>query len=53
MLRTEKHKLERVLIELDNAVHDLILYIQGKRFIEKHSDPMEQVESWFGLKELK
>lgn len=50
MNRTDRYMLERKLIELENAVHDLISYVAKQQFIRMFDDPMAQIESWFGIR---
>jgi len=47
MNRTEKHMLERILIELENAVHDLISYVSRQTIVRMFDDPMADIDSFF------
>lgn len=49
MCRTEKYKLDRILIELENAVQDLVDYCHEKIFEDMFDDPVSQIDSWFNL----
>ena len=52
MSRTEKYRLERTLMELENLVESLVNYIiVHKAIVEMFNDPMERIESWFECKE--
>ena len=51
MNRNEKYTLERKLIELENAVQELVDYADEQNvFIGWFNDPMAQIESWFGTR---
>ena len=47
MNRTDKHALNRALIELENAVHELTSYARERQFIDMFDDPVKQIESFF------
>jgi len=47
MNRTEKYILDRALIELENAVHELTSYARERQFIDMFDDPVKQIESFF------
>ena len=49
MNRTEQYKLQRSLVELENAVNDLVKYCEIRTvFDEMMGCPMKQITGWFG-----
>lgn len=47
MTRTEKYRLERSLIELENATEDIVKLSRRQTFINWFDNPMEQLEKLF------
>lgn len=48
MTREDKYNLDRVLIELENAVQELVDYVRKKTFMEWFDNPVGQLDTFFG-----
>lgn len=47
MTREEKYRLERALIELENATQEIVDYSRKKTFLDWFDDPVKQIEDLF------